>query len=605
MSNSVINFNAPQYAEAAIATQHTTQIIRSIIDQIDRLEPITLESPRGTLIGVGLAKGSKYAFAEFSLLNTQLSTIRGNTSLSMTGDAYLHLQFHKNDRCIWDFFVPLDNNADPCMSEDAAGATDLLARDRANANIDSVSAIRTAVLIARDLVDAANHSVSASTTTSAHQDESLPLHPFTHNSQDDSLLTQTADTSIFSSSILGASFRTPQMDWMVSYQTSDEHWAIDQQEDAARATADAPLAPHSPISRSNALRSSALSSHSFNEPTHYTQDDIPFAQTMDTQVFHRSPLDGLGDTAPAAVDGPLAPHLSNPRSIALRPSASHLLPYDGTKKHSLDDEPCLHPSDYDAIVDRMPHGEIDSDTMEGWVARTLDKAREGELTSQHNTAAQEVAQTTADGPLTVRSLDDCPITVCSLDDHSITAHSLEAHPLTTGSPNSHLPPSNTTTDSTQVDTIHIRTSDFDSTMECSLYSDIDSDSAEGRIMGIAPHGNSALQPSTTAQENTQPAEGPTLTQVEAESASQLSAATLDTARAALESLFGPRSIASRPRQPLPTRFPLNRPPTPPFIMRQCRIHELSPLMHLRWNYPYTLLVHLCQSCQGATVAQWF
>ncbi|KAF8951671.1 hypothetical protein BDZ97DRAFT_1769460 [Flammula alnicola] len=211
----------------------------------------------------------------------------------------------------------------------------------------------------------------------------------------------------------------------------------------------------------------------------------------------------------------------------------------------------------------MPHGEIDSDTMEGWVARTLDKAREGELTSQHNTAAQEVAQTTADGPLTVRSLDDCPITVCSLDDHSITAHSLEAHPLTTGSPNSHLPPSNTTTDSTQVDTIHIRTSDFDSTMECSLYSDIDSDSAEGRIMGIAPHGNSALQPSTTAQENTQPAEGPTLTQVEAESASQLSTATLDTARAALESLFGPRSIASRPRQPLPTRFPLNRPPTPP------------------------------------------
>ncbi|KAF8957430.1 hypothetical protein BDZ97DRAFT_1924573 [Flammula alnicola] len=205
-----------------------------------------------------------------------------------------------------------------------------------------------------------------------------------------------------------------------------------------------------------------------------------------------------GDTVPAAVDGPLAPHSSNPRSIALCQSASRSLPYDGTKKHSLDDKPCLHPSDYDAIADRTPHGEIDSDAAEGWVVRTLDKARttiqEGELASQRNAAAQEVAQTTADGPLTVCSLDDSPLANCSLD--------------------SRLPPSNTTADSMQVNALCIQTSDFDSTVERLLYSDIDSDATEEHIMGIAQHGNSALQPSTIAQENARPTEGPTLAQAE-------------------------------------------------------------------------------------------
>ncbi|KAF8949855.1 hypothetical protein BDZ97DRAFT_1934954 [Flammula alnicola] len=562
MSNSVINFNAPQYAEAAIAAQHATRIIRSITDRIDRLEPITLESPRGTLIGVGLAEGSEYAFAEFSLLNTQLSTIRGNTPLSMTGDAYLHLRFHKNDRRVWDFFAPPDNDADPCMSEDAAGATDPLARDRADANVDSVSAIGTTVPTARDLVDAANCSVSTSTTTSARQDESLPLDPLSRHSQDDFSLTKTTDTPFFSPSILGG---------LVLNATDgrDGHTLGETKGDAARVAADDLLTPHSPIPHLSTPRPSDLRSGSYDESMNPPSTTSQLTQASDHHLFglhdaltsdaaegqEGQVLDKAQqvDAVPAAADGRLAPHLSDPRSIVSHPSVSRPLPYDGTPKSSMDDGPRLRISDYNVTADRSPQGEIDSDTAAGQIVHTSDKARQGKRASQSNTAAHEVARSLDDRLIAARTITDGPLAVYSLNDS----------PLTTGSPNSHLPPSNTTTDATQVNTLHIRTSDFDSTMERSLHSDIDSDAAEECIMGIAQHGNSALQPSTIAQENAQPTEGPTLAQAEAESASQLSAATLETARAALESLFGPRSIASRPRRPLPTRFPLNRPPTPP------------------------------------------
>ncbi|KAF8960198.1 hypothetical protein BDZ97DRAFT_1922289 [Flammula alnicola] len=219
----------------------------------------------------------------------------------------------------------------------------------------------------------------------------------------------------------------------------------------------------------------------------------------------------------------------------------------------MDDLPCLHVSDYGIIADHSPYNDIDPDTAEGQIVDTLDKASEGELTSPSNAAAHKVARTTADRPFAA----------CSINNYSFTVYSIEAPPLTASFLDPRSSPSNTTTDSTEVHTLHICTSYFDSTMECSLHSDIDSDTAEGHIMGIAQHKNSALQPSTTAQENARPTEGPTLAQAEAESASQLSVATLETARAVLESLFGPRSIASRPRRLLPTRFPLNRPPTPP------------------------------------------
>ncbi|KAF8955748.1 hypothetical protein BDZ97DRAFT_1926384 [Flammula alnicola] len=161
-------------------------------------------------------------------------------------------------------------------------------------------------------------------------------------------------------------------------------------------------------------------------------------------------------------------------------------------------------------MDPSPHSEITLDAAEGQIVDTLDKAREGELASQRNATAQEIAHTTADRPFTARSINN----------HSCAACSIEAPPLTASFLDPHSPSSNTTTDSMEVNTLHIHTLDFNSTEECLLPSDINSDAVEGHIIDMAQHGNSALQPSTTAQENTQPAEGPILTQVEAESISQ-------------------------------------------------------------------------------------
>ncbi|KAF8960119.1 hypothetical protein BDZ97DRAFT_1922375 [Flammula alnicola] len=469
MSNSVINFNAPQYAEAAIAAQHATQIIRSITDQIDRLELITLESPHGTLIGVGLAKGSEYPRLQplnpGGLISNATDRLGGQILGKPKGDTA-----------------------------------------RATAN----------TLLAPHLPIPRSDTLRPSALCSHSYDEP------THYTQDDFPLAQTTDTQVFHRSPLDSlvSNAAEGLDGQILGKTEG---------DTARATVDAHLAPHSPISRLDTPQPSALGSLSYDEsacpPTNefqwmHTSDHHPFScllhsalasdttEGQDGRILNETQaIIQQGDTVPAAVDGPLAPHSSNPHSIALCPSASCSLPYDEIKKHSLDDEPRLHPSDYDAIANHMPYGEIDSDAVEGWVACTLDKARKGELTSQCNAAAQEVAQTTADRPLTVCSLDDCPIAVCSLDDCPIAVHSLDnhpitvrslddrpiaarslkAHPLTTGSPNSCLLPSNTTTDSMQVDTIHIHTSDFDSTMEHSLHSNIDSDAAKGRIMRIAQH----------------------------------------------------------------------------------------------------------------------
>jgi hypothetical protein len=120
------------YAEATVAAQHATCTMRAGAKRTEPVDAITVELPRGTLIGIGIAEGSDYTFAEFALLDVHLSTTCGNTPLSLSGDAYLHLRFHRNDRQVWNFFPPpdtttirfpdtVDTNAEDAKAASATG----------------------------------------------------------------------------------------------------------------------------------------------------------------------------------------------------------------------------------------------------------------------------------------------------------------------------------------------------------------------------------------------------------------------------------------------------------------------------------------------------
>ncbi|KDR64857.1 hypothetical protein GALMADRAFT_149233 [Galerina marginata CBS 339.88] len=118
------NAESQMYAEAAIAVKHATRVLRTSVDQPDRLVPLSLDARHAMLIGIGHANGAPAAFGEFALHNVTLQTTCNGTPVTIEGFAYLQLHFPDGDRRILDLFPrepPAPANSDDDPSDTATG----------------------------------------------------------------------------------------------------------------------------------------------------------------------------------------------------------------------------------------------------------------------------------------------------------------------------------------------------------------------------------------------------------------------------------------------------------------------------------------------------